>query len=237
MRIRLSSFSVFSIWMRWLGIRKFTCYLILKPVTVFGGGTGTTVPTRSFYNSFEAGDRRTEDRVGYFYTSYYTNGSGALFDLGAPYIFKYFNTTAFGTLGSPGTGRNDLNVMQIRYAEVLLMYAEAQNELGGAQDPQAYEALKKIRDRANLATPAQGTFTQQTFRDAVLRERWHELCYEGITWFDMVRLRKVYNESTNGFDEFVGPCESELRAGSSGQASAVSYSVSGTAEQSKPRRK
>ncbi|WP_325402612.1 RagB/SusD family nutrient uptake outer membrane protein [Agriterribacter sp.] len=33
---------------------------------------------------------------------------------------------------------------------------------------------------------------------------WHEFCYEGITWFDMVRLRKVYNETTNGFDNFVG---------------------------------
>ncbi|RYF67160.1 MAG: RagB/SusD family nutrient uptake outer membrane protein, partial [Cytophagaceae bacterium] len=38
----------------------------------------------------------------------------------------------------------------------------------------------------------------------VWRERWHELCYEQITWFDMIRLRKVYNETTNGFDNFVG---------------------------------
>ncbi|HTN05901.1 MAG TPA: RagB/SusD family nutrient uptake outer membrane protein [Agriterribacter sp.] len=36
------------------------------------------------------------------------------------------------------------------------------------------------------------------------RVYWHEFCYEGITWFDMVRLRKVYNETTNGFDNFVG---------------------------------
>jgi hypothetical protein len=49
-----------------------------------------------------------------------------------------------------------------------------------------------------------GTFTQTTFREAVWRERWHELCYENITWFDMVRLKKVYKESTNGFVNFVG---------------------------------
>jgi hypothetical protein len=30
------------------------------------------------------------------------------------------------------------------------------------------------------------------------------LCYEGITWFDMVRLRKVFNHDTKGFDDFVG---------------------------------
>jgi hypothetical protein len=91
----------------------------------------------------------------------------------------------------------------IRYAEVLLIYAEAQNE-SGAPDQQAYDALKAIRDRAQLVTPAIGTFTQATFRDAVLKERWHELCFEGITWFDMVRLRKVYNHETDGFDNFIG---------------------------------
>lgn len=174
-----------------------------KPVTVFGGWTGTSVPTKSFYESFEPGDLRTEDRVGFFYTHYYNNGSGALFDLNGPYIFKYFNTVAFGTSGSPGTGRNDLNVMQIRYAETLLLYAEAKNEAGGP-DQTAYDAFKRIRDRAQLTTPALGTYNQQTFREAIWRERWHELCYEGITWFDMVRLRKVYNEGTNGFDDFVG---------------------------------
>ena len=46
--------------------------------------------------------------------------------------------------------------------------------------------------------------SQTQFEEAVWRERWHELCYEGIIWFDMVRLRKVYNETTNGFDNFVG---------------------------------
>jgi hypothetical protein len=94
--------------------------------------------------------------------------------------------------------------MQIRYAETLLLYAEAKNEANGGPDQTAYDAMKRIRDRADLVTPALGTFTQATFREAVWRERWHELCYEGITWFDMVRLRKVYNEDTNGFDEFVG---------------------------------
>ena len=58
--------------------------------------------------------------------------------------------------------------------------------------------------RAALTTPAAGTCTQATFRDAVLKERWHELCYEQITWFDMVRLRKAYNEESHAFDDFVG---------------------------------
>jgi hypothetical protein len=175
-----------------------------KPVTFAGpAGTGSTVPTTSFYNSYETGDLRAKNQEGYFYTSYYTNGSGAPFDLGAPYIFKHFNTTAFGAAGVPGTRNNNLNVPLIRFAEVLLIYAEAQNEVGGP-DITSYEAFKRIRDRAQLVTPAIGTYNQATFEEAIWRERWHELCYEGITWFDMVRLRKVYNETTNGFDAFVG---------------------------------
>jgi len=179
-------------------------YPNFKAVTVNGpGGTGSTVPVPAFYQSYELGDIRAKNQEGYFYTSYYTNGNGDPFDLGAPYIFKHFNVTANGTAGVKGSARNDLNVPQIRYAEVLLIYAEAQNEVGGpTQD--AYDAFKRIRDRAGLVTPALGSYDQTTFREAVWRERWHELCYEGITWFDMVRLRKVYNETTNGFDEFVG---------------------------------
>lgn len=179
-------------------------YPNFKPVTYNGpSGTGSSVPTASFYNSYETGDLRAKDQDGYFYTTYYTNGSGAPFSLGAPYVFKHFNRTSNGTAGVPGTRQNNLNVPQIRYAETLLIYAEAQNEVGGPTQA-AYDAFKRIRDRAKLTTPTLGNYTQATFREAVWRERWHELCYEQITWFDMVRLRKVYNETNNGFDNFVG---------------------------------
>lgn len=175
-----------------------------KPVTFAGpSGTGSTVPTEEFYDSFEPGDKRAVNQEGFFYTTYYENGSGEEFDLGAPYIFKHFNQIALGSKDQPGTRANNLNVPLIRFAEVLLIYAEAQNEVGGP-NALAVESLKRIRDRAGLTTPALGGFTSDTFRDAVLRERWHELCYEQITWFDMLRLRKVYNEATNGFDNFEG---------------------------------
>jgi starch-binding outer membrane protein, SusD/RagB family len=179
-------------------------YPNFKPVTYVGpSGTGSTVPTPAFYNSYEPGDLRAKNQEGFFYTSYYTNGTGTPFELGAPYIFKHFNQTSAGAPGKEPTRNNNLNVPQIRYAEVLLLYAEAQNEVSGPT-PEAYNALKKVRDRAKLTTPTLGTFNQASFREAVWRERWHELAYEQITWYDMVRLRKVYNETTNGFDPFVG---------------------------------
>ena len=176
-----------------------------KPTTYRGpSGTGSTIPTVDFYESYEPGDLRTVDQEGWFYTTYYTDGTGAQFDLGAPYIFKHFNFRANGSNVLTPTKRDNLNVPMIRYAEVLLIYAEAQNEADGAPNQAAYDAFKSIRDRAQLTTDDLGTFTQNTFREAVWTERWHELCFEGITWFDMVRLRKVYNHETSGFDEFVG---------------------------------
>ncbi|MDF2189796.1 RagB/SusD family nutrient uptake outer membrane protein [Paraflavitalea sp. CAU 1676] len=175
-----------------------------KGVSKYGTEVGSTVPTPAFFASYEAGDARTVDRQGFFYTSYYNEGFGPLKNLGAPYIFKHFDVVAHGTFNVEGTAQSDLNWPQIRYAQVLLTYAEAQNESGAAPNTDAWNALKAIRDRAKLATPALGTFNTASFRQAVWRERWHELCYEGITWMDMVRTRKAYKESNNTFEDFVG---------------------------------
>ena len=173
-----------------------------KNVSAYSDEVGSTVPTSQFYNSYEPNDLRAKDREGFFYTSYYDGGDGALKALNAPYIFKHFDVVANGTAGTAGTTQSDLNWPQIRYADVLLIYAEAQNRADGSPNTQAYEALNSIRRRAQI--PVLSGLSQTQFEEAVWRERWHELCYEGVTWFDMVRLRKVYNEATNGFDDFVG---------------------------------
>ena len=175
-----------------------------KDVSAYGTEVGSTTPTTQFYNSFEPGDKRTVDRQGFFYTSYYSGGDGALKSLGAPYIYKHFDIGANGTSGSKGTATSGLNWMNIRYAQVLLTFAEAQNEVSSGPTQAALDALKAIRDRAGLATGTLGSYNQTSFKEAVWRERWHELCYEGVTWFDMVRLKKAYNPLTNNFDEFEG---------------------------------
>jgi starch-binding outer membrane protein, SusD/RagB family len=175
----------------------------IKDMSAYGTEIGTTVPTVEFYESYEPGDKRVVDQDGYFYTSYYTGGSGAPYNLNNPYIFKHFDFEANGVPGSGGSARSDLNWPIIRYAEVLLTFAEASNEVSGPTEP-AIDAVRLVRDRAGLETPGLGELTTETFRELIWRERWHELCYEGITWFDMLRLRKVYDEETNGFEDFVG---------------------------------
>ena len=169
-----------------------------------GGAVGwqTNLPESNFYNSFENSDKRKVNRQGWFYTDYFVGGSGAITDLGGPHIFKAFNVANFGSDTVEGNGQGDfLNFSIIRFAEVLLIYAEASNEVSGPTSA-AIEAVKKVRDRAGLSTPT--SLSKDLFRELVWKERWHELCFERKTWFDMVRLRKVFNSKNGGFDNFVG---------------------------------
>ncbi|MBC8032750.1 MAG: RagB/SusD family nutrient uptake outer membrane protein [Chitinophagaceae bacterium] len=167
------------------------------------GEVGTTVPTSAFLASYEAGDKRTLEKGFYFKEYFLGAGTGAATTLNRMYVYKHFDLVANGKPGSAGTGNSGLNYPLLRYADVLLIYAEAQNEAGGI-DAMAYNALKAIRDRAGLVTPGMGTFSQTTFREAVLVERWHELSFEGVAWFDMVRLQKVYDPAGNKMVDFVG---------------------------------
>ncbi|NNU33275.1 RagB/SusD family nutrient uptake outer membrane protein [Mucilaginibacter sp. S1162] len=84
--------------------------------------------------------------------------------------------------------------MVIRYADVLLMYAEAVNEMSGPTT-EAYNAINQVRTRARngvaTANPQNlGGLTQDQFRDAVLKERSWELCFEGHRRWDLLRTGK-----------------------------------------------
>ncbi len=81
------------------------------------------------------------------------------------------------------------------------MYAEAANEVSGP-GTKVFEAVNATRTRAQL--PDLAGLTKDQLREEIWKERWYELCYENITWFDMVRLRKAFNVSTKKFDEYVG---------------------------------
>ena len=167
------------------------------------GEVGTTVPTANFLASYEPSDKRTQEKGFYFKEYYLSAGTGAPITLNRFYVYKHFDKVANGQPGTSGTGNSGLNYPLIRYADILLIYAEAQNEVSGPT-VDAYNALKLIRDRAGLVTPDIGTFSQSTFREAVWKERWHELSFEGITYFDMLRLRKVYDPLSDTFVEFEG---------------------------------
>lgn len=167
-----------------------------KNISAYSDETGGIYATGDFVKSFEAGDLRAQEKQ-FFFTKF-TNESdrSKVVDLGGYFIYKHFDNVA-----QTSSANSDLNWPVIRYADVLLMYAEASNEVGGPS-AKAYEAVNAIRTRAQL--PALAGLTKDTFREAVWAERWHELCFENITWFDMARLRKAYNVTTKKFDNYVG---------------------------------
>ena len=84
----------------------------------------------------------------------------------------------------------------IRYADVLLIYAEAANMANGSPTQEACNALNRVIDRANdNSTGLPGhpravtSWTKQQFDDAVIQERSFELCFEFDRWYDICRKR------------------------------------------------
>src|SRR5680860_531887 len=97
-----------------------------------------------FVESYEPGDKRVEEKA-FYYTSYTlkTDRTDTI-SLGGYYLYKHFDVEANLETASSG-----LNWDILRYAEVLLTYAEAVNEASGPS-AEAYEAVNQIRRRAEL---------------------------------------------------------------------------------------
>lgn len=84
----------------------------------------------------------------------------------------------------PSRNNSNTNLPLIRFAEVLLIQAEALNETGKSAD--ALAALNRVRIRAKL-TPLATTLSQTETRQAIRQERRLELCFENKRWFDLNR--------------------------------------------------
>ena len=81
---------------------------------------------------------------------------------------------------------NDFPVL--RFADVLLLYAEALNEVGYQATGDAFTALNRVRTRAGVsAYTAADLATKEAFRTAVIKERRLELALENDRWFDLIR--------------------------------------------------
>lgn len=168
-----------------------------QDIAVYADEYGGLVPTTQFVESYPAGDKRRQERQ-FFYTKWPKNGSTTdTIKLGGYYIYKWFDVTAVTS-----TAHSDLNYTIYRLADVMLMYAEASNRAEGGPNADAIKYVNMIRQRANLSPIA--AMSQDAFEKEVWTQRYLELCYEGKIWFDMLRTRKVRNDLTGNFDEFVG---------------------------------
>ena len=87
----------------------------------------------------------------------------------------------------PQNSKTEINYILLRYADILLMYAEAQNEAAGA-DASVYDALHKIRLRAGMPD-IPGGLSKDQMRDAIRHERRIELANEALYYNDIRRWR------------------------------------------------
>ncbi|MDR3694850.1 RagB/SusD family nutrient uptake outer membrane protein [Mucilaginibacter sp.] len=164
----------------------------------FSFGFGDVQPTRALYNDYLLEPTKTggvDPRLDV--TMYYNKPGEMLYgqsfaaayagssSMSALFCHKYEN----GDSGQPNEydWRSGINERMMRYADVLLMYAECLNELGSTA--QAYPYIQQVRDRANLANLATISpgMTQSQMRDQIAHERFLEFSLEGHRFDDIVR--------------------------------------------------
>src|SRR5690606_5488813 len=95
-----------------------------------------------------------------------------------------------------------LNIPEIRYADILLVAAEAKANVDGGttSDPTAVDAYFEVRHRAMPTEPKPASITV----DQVLMERFWEMQYEYVIWFDMIRTRKTFDDVNKQIVPLIG---------------------------------
>ena len=141
-------------------------------------------PTYEFAAMFEEGDLRKNKSVGPIGGCWTAEGTWIAIPSTTNRIYtqKYIWPT-------PVANGSAADWKVIRYADVLLMLAEAMNENGKTAEAIPY--LNMIRKRAGLSEFPTTMSKKETF-DAIELERRFELCFEGHRWFDLLRWGKAY---------------------------------------------
>jgi len=166
------------------GIRNYTG-------PMFESGFSFNVPTQEVVDEFEAGDVRLETAI--LDIDAWAADTGATFSTGYEHT-GYFNRKYIARQGDLNTGDANLtnpnNYRSIRFADVLLMAAEAFNR-GGIDDTKAQQYLNRVRNRAMLADV---DATGNALTEAIYHERRVELVGEGHHFFDLVRTGRAASE-------------------------------------------
>ncbi|MDR2271040.1 MAG: RagB/SusD family nutrient uptake outer membrane protein [Sphingobacterium sp.] len=102
---------------------------------------------------------------------------------------KYTSYKDDATIPLIGNNGSELNPILMRYAEVLLTYAEARNEASGP-DSKVYDALNQVRQRKSVNMPkVEEGLNKEEMRNVIRRERRVELAFEGIYYSDIRRWK------------------------------------------------
>ena len=165
----------------------------------YAQGWSFNVPLNSLFESFEDGDSRRDASILDMVS--YAAATGANYSEGYEHT-GYYNNKYIPRAGQSGA-QTELNYLNnnrvIRYSDVLLMAAEANNR-GGISDALAQQYLNEVRRRAFGDENHDITATGTALTDAIWAERNFELSMEGHRFFDLVRTNQAAS-IINGFIE------------------------------------
>lgn len=144
-----------------------------------GWGWGFNTPSQSLVDAFNAeGDTERRDATVIIKPTILYDGRV----IPSTVENNYYNYKAYSSAFT-GDDDSDANIRYLRYSEVLLMKAEAMNELGQTSNAATY--LNQVRNRAGLANTT--ATSQSSMRTAIYKERRLELAMEHDRWYDLVR--------------------------------------------------
>lgn len=164
-------------------------YAQIQGIRTQAGYWGFNVPTQELVDAFETGDPRKEATILFVGTTT-PQGDPITANPGDP---SRYNHKAYVPFNTPYDNANprggQQNVRVLRYSEVLLMNAEAANELGNST--QAISSLELVRARARQGNPGilpkVVSTDQAVLRNAIYKERFVELAMESDRYFDVIR--------------------------------------------------
>lgn len=165
---------------------------------VFDSGFSFNVPVQEAYDAFEPGDSRRD--VSILDIEAWAEETGATYGIGYEHT-GYYNRKYIARKGDANLGDQNLtnpnNYRAIRYADVLLMAAEALNR-GGIDDERARSYLNEVRRRAFGDMDHDIGASGAALTDFILEERRLELVGEGHRFFDLVRTGRAA-DAIDGF--------------------------------------
>lgn len=183
--------SIFEVqFLRQAGVNYSNNYYVSQGIRGAGNwnlGWGFNVPTQNLIDAYETGDPRKNSTILFEGKD---DGFGLIIPTGLPQPYwnkKAYTTPSYRTQQSVG-GNHWFNVKIIRYGDVILMAAEAANELGNTGKAAGY--VNQIRTRArgtNAGLLPNISGDQATLRTAIKHERRIELALEGERFYDLVR--------------------------------------------------
>jgi hypothetical protein len=166
----------------------------------YASGWSFNLPTTSLANAFVAGDRRKAVTILEIEAYKQANpGMGITYQV-APYKNTGMYNQKYHPRKGETSGQVELNYSNnyraIRYADVLLMAAEAYNRSATPNDAKAQQYLNQVRARAFGNTQNNSTATGAALRQAIWDERRVELAMEGDRFFDLVRTGQAASKIT-----------------------------------------